>query len=113
MSKACARLSSTHGPAMSASGSALPNRALPTVTTELGCAMKSLSADHDGRRANGSTVSSSGLFDRGERRRSQKRTFDVGDDLSVLLAVGAGLDPGRVGEELVPQALALGERFPG
>src|ERR1044072_1193879 len=36
ISSACARLSSWHGPAISANGSALPKRALPIVTTGLG-----------------------------------------------------------------------------
>src|SRR6476646_3528012 len=35
VSSACARLSSAQGPAMSASGKALPNRALPIVTAGL------------------------------------------------------------------------------
>ena len=36
ISKACARLSSTHGPAINASGSALPKRTFATATTGLG-----------------------------------------------------------------------------
>ena len=39
MSKACARLSSTQGPAISASGSVLPKRTLPTATMDLGFAV--------------------------------------------------------------------------
>src|SRR5579872_2080083 len=51
MSRACARLSSTQGPAISTSGNALPNRALPTATTELGLAAIALiAADHEARR---------------------------------------------------------------
>src|SRR5580693_10422061 len=50
MSKAWVRLSSTHGPAISASGKALPNRALPMVTVELGlAAITFIAADHEGR----------------------------------------------------------------
>src|SRR5712675_407049 len=36
ISSACARLSSAHGPAISASGSRLPKRTAPTATTEWG-----------------------------------------------------------------------------
>src|SRR5437764_1057816 len=36
VSSACARLSSAQGPAISASGSALPNRTRPTLTTAFG-----------------------------------------------------------------------------
>jgi hypothetical protein len=36
ISKACARLSSAHGPAITASGSVLPNFAVPTVTVVFG-----------------------------------------------------------------------------
>ena len=42
ISSACARLSSWHGPAISASGSALPKRTLPTVTTGFGADMPDL-----------------------------------------------------------------------
>src|SRR5215469_10667454 len=39
ISKACARLSSAHGPAIKASGSVLPNFAVPTVTVVFGFAL--------------------------------------------------------------------------
>src|SRR5579863_7320090 len=50
MSKACARLSNAHGPAISASGKPLPNRALPTLTMGLGfVVMRTFAADHEAR----------------------------------------------------------------
>src|SRR5712672_1036496 len=50
ISSACARLSSAHGPAISASGSRLPKRTLPTATTEWG-AGSTLTVTGSSRRA--------------------------------------------------------------
>lgn len=60
-----------------------------------------------------STRSTSALLDSRELRRRQKAARYFGIDGSVLLAVGAGLDPFRVVEELVPLGFAVGEGFPG
>ena len=48
ISSACARLSSAHGPAISASGSALPKRTLPIATTELGRTWSDHACPHAG-----------------------------------------------------------------
>src|SRR5579862_1648098 len=49
ISKACARLSSAHGPAISANGSLLPKRTLPTATMGFGLTvMGVLAGNHEG-----------------------------------------------------------------
>src|ERR1700683_2527386 len=93
VSKACARLSSTQGPAISASGSALPMRTLPIVTVELGFAAIIIPA-------------AGAVFARGERRRLKERALDVGDDRPVALAVVAGFEPCRIRQESLPNCLA-------
>ena len=126
ISNACARLSSTHGPAINASGSALPKRALPMVTTGFG-RHGVLADDHEGRgkpgqrlqrhsrppRSGESEMTAAGSLHRRKRRRPQERAPDIGDDRPVLLAVVARLVPRRIGLERVPFLLAVGERFPG
>src|SRR5580693_9036926 len=57
MSKACARLSSTHGPAIRASGRSLPKRTLPMLTTAfgaVGCGF--MAGDHEGQGGPGQPV---------------------------------------------------------
>src|SRR3984885_15914188 len=109
MSKACARLSSAHGPAIRASGRLLPKRTLPTVTMAFGSAFFDVIArDHEGHGGSGQPAS----FHCGKRRRPQERALDIGDDRAVFLALIARLVPGRVGLKYVPNPLALGERFP-
>src|SRR5215469_1264619 len=49
ISSAWARLSSAHGPAISANGRSLPKRALPTATTGDLLGVASIAADHGGR----------------------------------------------------------------
>src|SRR5580692_5803900 len=97
MSKACARLSSAHGPAISASGKALPNRALPIVTVEFGF-IDVLADDHEGGGRPGQPAS----FHRRKRRRPQERALDVGNDRTARFALVARLMPGRIGLERVP-----------
>src|SRR5580658_9614343 len=110
ISNACARLSSTHGPAIKASGSALPKRTLPTATAGLGFAVigslrrTMIAAPH--------RVNRRRLLQRREGCRPQEGAFDVGDDRPVLFAVVADFEPGRIGGKRVPLLLALGERFP-
>src|SRR5258708_32016311 len=54
ISKACARLSSAHGPAIRASGRSLPKRTLPTATTAFGSAFFGVIAgDHEGHGGSG------------------------------------------------------------
>src|ERR1700724_3915881 len=84
MSRAWARLSSAHGPAIKVSGSLLPKRTLPTATTAFGSAVFGVMAgDHEGHGGSGQPAS----LHRGKRRRPQERTLDVGDDRPVLLAL--------------------------
>src|SRR6202035_1864570 len=77
MSKACARLSSAHGPAIKASGRLLPKRTLPTATMAFGSAFFGvIEGDHDGHGGAGQPTS----FQRGKVRRPQEHAVDVGDD---------------------------------
>src|ERR1700682_1937282 len=109
ISKAWARLSSAHGPAIKVSGSLLPKRTLPTATTAFGSAVFGVMAgDHEGHGAPGQTAS----LHRGNRRRPQERALDVGDDRAARFALVARLVPRRIGLKYVPYPLALGERFP-
>src|SRR5579862_4945709 len=108
MAKACSRLSNAHGPAIKASGSALPKRALPMVTVEFGVICV-LADDHGDPGRPGQPAS----FHRRKCRRPQERALDIGDDRAVLLAVVARLVPGRIGLESIPFFLAVGERIPG
>src|SRR5580700_9430276 len=106
MSKACARLSSTHGPAIRASGRLLPKRTLPTATTAFGSAFFGvIASDHEGHAGSGQPAS----LHRGKRRRPQERALDIGDDRAVLLAVVARFVPRRIGLKYVPDPLAFGE----
>src|SRR5580693_7501607 len=110
MSKACARLSSTHGPAIRTSGRLLPKRTLPTATTAFGSAFSGvITGDHEGHGGSGQPPS----FQRGKIRRPQEHAVDVDDDRAVLLGFGAHLAPCRVGAEFRPLALPLGHGFPG
>src|ERR1700689_1227765 len=110
MSKACARLSSTHGPAIRASGRLLPNRTLPMATTAFGLAFFGVIAgDHEGHGGSGQPPS----FQRREIRRPQEHAVDVGQDRAVLLGFGTHLAPCRVGPEFRPFTLTLGHGFPG
>src|SRR5580704_9749441 len=110
MSKAWARLSSTHGPAISASGRLLPKRTFPTATTAFGSAFFGVIAgDHEGHAGSGQPAS----LHRGKRRRPQERALDIGDDRAARFALVARLVPGRIGLEGVPDPLAFGERVPG
>src|SRR5580700_323020 len=110
MSKACARLSSAHGPAIKVSGSLLPKRTLPTATTAFGSAFFGvIVGDHEGHGGAGQPVS----LHRRKRRRPQERALDIGDDRPVLLALIARLVPGWIGLEGVPYTLAFSERVPG
>src|ERR1700735_2127156 len=87
-SKACARLSSAHGPAIRASGRVLPQRTLPTATTAFGSAFFGVIAgDHEGHGGSGQPPS----FQRGKIRRPQEHAVDVGDDRAVLLGFGTHL----------------------
>src|SRR5580704_5695889 len=109
ISKACARLSSAHGPAIKASGSLLPKRTLPTATTAFGPAVFGVMAgDHEGHGGSGQPAS----LHRGKCRRPQERALDIGDDRATRFALVARLVPGRIGLKYVPYPLALGERFP-
>src|SRR5580693_435820 len=108
-SKACARLSSAHGPAIKASGSLLPKRTLPTATTAFGSAFFGVIAgDHEGHGRSGQPVS----LHRRKRRWPQERTLDIGDDRAARFALVARLVPGRIGLERVPYLFTVGERFP-
>src|ERR1700722_12171054 len=109
ISNAWPRLSSTHGPAMSASGNSLPKRALPTATTTLGfTSISVLAGDHEG----GSEPGQRASLHRREHRGPQKRALDIGDNRPVLLAVVARLVPSWVCLKCVPFLLAVGKRFP-
>src|SRR5580698_7892396 len=109
ISKACARLSSAHGPAIRANGRLLPKRTLPTATTAFGSAFFGVIAgDHEGRSGSGQPPS----FQRGKIRRPQEHAVDVGEDRAVLLAFSAHLAPCRVGAEFGPFSLPLGHGFP-
>src|SRR5580704_6326942 len=110
MSKACARLSSAHGPAIRVSGRLLPKRTLPMATTAFGLAfLDVIAGDHEGHGGSGQPPS----FQRGKIRRPQEYAVDVGEDRAVLLGFGADLAPCRVGAEFGPLALPLGHGFPG
>src|ERR1700676_3498336 len=98
MSKACARLSSAHGPAIKASGGLLPKRTFPTATTAFGSAFFGVIAgDHEGHAGSGQPAS----LHRGKRRRPQERALDIGDDRAARFALVARLVPGRIGLERV------------
>src|ERR1700728_2553708 len=110
ISKACARLSSAHGPAIRANGRLLPKRTLPTATTAFGSAFFGVIAgDHEGRSGSGQPPS----FQRGKIRRPQEHAVDVGEDRAVFLGFSAHLAPCRVGAEFSPFSLPLGHGFPG
>src|SRR5580704_3426847 len=108
-SKACARLSSAHGPAIRASGRLLPKRTLPTATTGFGSALMGfIASDHEGHGRSGQPVS----LHRRKLRRPQERAFDIGDNRAARFALVARLVPSRIGLERVPFLFAVGERFP-
>src|SRR5258708_1647257 len=109
MSKAWARLSSAHGPAIRASGKLLPKRTLPTATTGFGSALMGFIADdHEGHGGSGQPIS----LHRRKRRRPQERALDIGDDRATGFALVARLVPGRIGLERVPFLFTVGERLP-
>src|ERR1700722_1011426 len=113
MSNACARLSSAHGPAISANGSLLPKRTLPTVTIGLGLVVISvLAGDHHRRAASGQPPRQL-LFHSGKCGRLEYLVHRISEDRTILLARGACIDPVRIGHESVPFLLAVGERLPG
>src|SRR5580658_2247860 len=110
MSKACARLSSAHGPAIRASGRLLPKRTLPTATTAFGSAFFGVIAgDHEGHGGSGQPPS----FQRGKIGRPQEHAVDVGEERAVFLTFGAHFTPCRIGPEFCPFSLPLGHGFPG
>src|SRR6516164_214347 len=92
ISKAWSRLSSAQGPAISASGSLLPNRMPPTATTGLGAGSQQtfMAADHATRPPSGQpNLPFLRLLDCRKAGRLEKHVVDGCDYGPVALAFGA------------------------